>query len=132
MRLQAKGIHFHGWGISGANSQIHLEGDSVEAHTFLTIKSMLGHSNQTVDIVKIDVEGSEWAAFRSLLSKCDPAAPYANQFLVEVHDATAEELIAFHDDLTRCGFRAFHKDVNLYCPACMEYAFVHWKFLKCQ
>ena len=33
--------------------------------------------------------------------------------------------------LLDCGYRPFAKDVNLYCPDCMEYGLVHENFIKC-
>jgi hypothetical protein len=130
--LQSLGMNFHAWGISGANEKIVLENQNVDAYTFMKIKDMLGHTNKPIDIVKIDVEGSEWQAFKNLLSDCDPSLPYAHQFLVELHRATSTTILEFYDNLARCGYRTFHKDSNLYCFWCMEYSFVHSNFIKCK
>jgi hypothetical protein len=130
--LKSRGIAFHNFGVAGSDGTITLEGSNVPVMSFQTIKERLNHTDKVIDVVKIDVEGSEWEAFRDLFAHCDTNEPYAHQFQVELHSATAALLTEFHDSMTRCGYRSFHKDANLYCPSCMEYAYAHWRFIKCQ
>lgn len=130
-RLEALGIHFHGWALSSVDGKIKVAGAEVQAYTLDTIRTKLQHTARAIDILKIDTEGGEWSILSAVLRTCDPQHPVAHQILVELHAATQEGIIALYDNLTRCGYRTFHKDPNLYTTTCMEYAFVHWRFLKC-
>lgn len=130
-RLEELGVSFHPWGLSGSDGTINIKGAAVSAFTFNTIRKKLAHSDRVVDVLKIDIEGFEWACFDDMFRDCNNSHPLAHQILVELHDATQERVEALYQKLLRCGYRTFHKDPNLFTPHCMEYAFVHWRFLKC-
>lgn len=131
-RLSSIGVNFLPWGLGESDSPITIKGARVDAFSLGTIRSKLVHTDRVIDILKVDVEGSEWASFDTMFRECDTSRPVAHQILVELHSATQEKIEALHNSLHRCGFRIFHKDPNLYTPRCMEYAFVHWQFLKCE
>lgn len=130
-RLAAMGIDFHNWSLSGVDEKVKIGSTVVHAFTLDTIRTKLGHAGRTIDILKIDIEGSEWASLATMLRGCNPQHPVAHQILVELHAGTQQRVTTLYDDLARCGYRTFHKDPNLYASTCMEYAFVHWHFLKC-
>lgn len=130
--LNDLGVQFHAWGVSKDDEDIVLENQKVPAFTLSSIRRKLNHTNNVIDIVKIDTEGAEWGVFENLLQDCNRDEPYAHQFLVELHHATPSLLINLYQEMERCGYRVFHKDANHFCDFCMEYAFVHWKFLKCR
>lgn len=129
--LAEMGVEFHPWGLSGADEKIKIAGAEVQAYTLETIRSKLQHNARPIDILKIDIEGSEWATLQTALRHCNQHHPIAHQILVELHSATQAQVTRLYDDLTRCGYRPFHKDANHYSTNYMEYAFVHWHFLKC-
>jgi len=144
-RLGDMGVHYHAWGLAGDNGTIELEATAVEAMTLGAVRERLGHLDAPIDILKVDIEGHEWAAFDEMLRHCERDRPAAMQILVELHMYTVRgdggivhftelrrKLERLSDSLHRCGYRCFSKDPNHYCHLCLEYGFVHERFLQCQ
>jgi methyltransferase family protein len=96
--------------------------------TLRMIVSELNHANRYLDILKIDVEGSEYEFFDELFNKTDHLSENIRQILVEIHLSKLIRQInndtvydfykihrlfrLFHDK----HFVIFHKEVNLYNP----------------
>ena len=73
-------IHFHGYGIYGADvSQLPFVG---EVKTLRTIMRELGH--ERVDVLKADIEGSEWSLFADG-GELAHMAQVASQVMLELH-----------------------------------------------
>lgn len=103
----------------------------------------LGHRQRTIDILKLDIEGSEYAVFEAFLKHpsnttagsdgkdSDNKTPYIRQILIEIHlhsDAGDEPISRVHGlfELLRLNnYAIFHKEPNLYNPnnVC-EYGFI--------
>merc|ERR1712232_1163355 len=69
--------------------------------------SRLGHS--WIDILKVDVEASEWSVFKALIQA--GTLPFS-QLLIELHYADPSETFAFFEGLERSGFRIFARETN--------------------
>eukprot|EP00922_Rhytidocystis_sp_ex-Travisia-forbesii_P023493 GHVS01034445.1.p1 GENE.GHVS01034445.1~~GHVS01034445.1.p1 ORF type:complete len:344 (+),score=47.30 GHVS01034445.1:246-1277(+) len=138
-------LHFHSWGLGPpktegeeAAGQEGGEGQKVEGSTqggsellsLPEIVSRLGHRNRVIDILKVDVEGHEFAALLPLFLNKDPKTqefifssptylPLIRQILIEVHIrekkpastvGDAEMLLqGFADN----GYVVFHKEPNI-------------------
>jgi hypothetical protein len=82
-----------------------------------------GHSH--IDVLKVDIEGSEWKALAGDL-------PSIGQLQVEVHEepgtdegARVASLSKLFNNIERHGLRLFHKEVNArYNLNCMEFSFI--------
>lgn len=87
----------------------------------------LGHTNRTIQIMKIDCEGCE----RSSVSGWFAPGIFVQQIQVEYHFGSDLGLTApamahkFFRFLMEQGFVIFHKEANLQCPRCMEYGLLH-------
>lgn len=46
----------------------------------------LGHTGRKIDILKVDIEGSEWDAFTNIFHQCD--YENFNQLIIELHCTT--------------------------------------------
>jgi hypothetical protein len=87
-------IHFHDYGLYGADAHLANVGD---VKTLRTIMSELGHAH--VDVLKIDIEGSEWSLFADDDSDGTPEqmAQSVSQVMMEIHmhpDELAVQLAA--------------------------------------
>jgi hypothetical protein len=115
--LEQRNMYFHA-GFVTPNGPLSLRG---------RMKS-LGHDH--IDILKMDIEGSEYAVLREALNPTDPTFPPVNigQLLVEVHESgrnIAWRTYAMLADLERAGLYEFHSEINPYSPwACRELAFI--------
>lgn len=81
--------------------------------SFASVRGMLGHARTRIDLLKLDVEGSEHA----VLSTIDTAG--VDQILVEVHlyplqwpGMTAARVDDMFERLATQGFEIFHKEPN--------------------
>eukprot|EP00916_Digyalum_oweni_P019487 GHVL01032412.1.p1 GENE.GHVL01032412.1~~GHVL01032412.1.p1 ORF type:complete len:223 (-),score=6.03 GHVL01032412.1:88-756(-) len=86
--------------------------------TLTTLMRELGHSHRTIDLLKIDIETSEWPAVRNIIDT--GMHRQVKQFLVEWHifatypaKETFEQLIRILQDLKDAGFRSFDKNPHV-------------------
>ncbi|KAL3869042.1 hypothetical protein ACJMK2_041785 [Sinanodonta woodiana] len=116
-----------------------------EVRKLNTIKSMLNHTKRDIDILKMDVEGSEYASFLEMARSGE--LKHVRQICVELHSwakETINEQITAMRTLYEHGFRIFMRERNLYHEClftsgeiprkktqCMEMSLVniHWKSL---
>jgi hypothetical protein len=129
--LQGLGVTHHQWAISSTDAPVNIGGRAHEAYTLGTIREKLGHSSRVVDVFKMDIEGGEWSILAKLLANCDREQPFAHQMQIEFHDGEARQFKSLISRLDECGYRVFYKDMNLWCPHCVELALVHEEFLFC-
>jgi hypothetical protein len=90
----------------------------------------LGHSDKKIDVLKVDVEGSEYDSFRNLqIGECVDADVYVDQLLIEVHKhgESGSLLKNLMETFAKCNLRLFSKERNAWgCNGynCVEYSFV--------
>jgi len=89
--------------------------------TLQDIMKELNHS--FVDLLKVDIELSEWKVFKQLIQ--DQYLPFG-QLELEVHwwQISLEELIEFFEGMDQMEFRLFSRDPNLSCLLCQELSFI--------
>lgn len=92
----------------------------------LSIMKELGHTY--IDVLKVDVEGAEWASFAPVFA----AGPLpVGQLLIELHYKDVATTFDFFGQLEKQGFRAFSRETNYHpcvtgkMPIAIEYSFVH-------
>merc|ERR1712216_959258 len=78
-----------------------------------TLKTMMTTNKDAhIDIMKIDIEGSEWAFFNDIFEtmQCPPVA----QFAIEYHNfafdpkyGSSPDVNEIHNFLNSCGFKSF-------------------------
>ncbi|CAF1150026.1 unnamed protein product [Adineta steineri] len=101
------------------------------------IMSELNHTGRYLDILKIDIEGSEYEFFEDLFNTTDYVSENIRQILVEIHlsklirnvnNVTVYEFEKLHDLFQLFHdnhYVIFHKEVNLYNPHwAFEYSFI--------
>mmetsp|Transcript_39101 Transcript_39101/g.94530 ORF Transcript_39101/g.94530 Transcript_39101/m.94530 type:complete len:336 (+) Transcript_39101:50-1057(+) len=124
---------FHPWGI-GADGEM----QRVRKHNFVsksihTIMTELGHTNRTIDILKIDCEGCEYESMPAFFDLIASKQIRVNQIQIELHIALYEKVLRLFMAADKAGMRVFHKERNGWGCAghrCLEYSFVSESFLR--
>ncbi|KAI0032696.1 methyltransferase domain-containing protein [Vararia minispora EC-137] len=129
----ARRAYFHKWGLSGKDA--HGPGDNPPMYTLRTLLEMNGHD--FVDVLKIDVEGSEFDVLTSFLQtlKHGETLPFG-QLQIEIHawDGHGDfaNFLPWWEALEAAGFRPFFWEPNLpYVnnlrrrPDLAEYSFIN-------
>ena len=100
--------------------------DTDQLKAFSTLLSQLGHRNETIDILKIDVEGAEYDVFLDgatlpLMRKT------VRQILLEVHYKGEERTVALARAFTDAGFYVFSKEPNIQYSSgdCVEFSLLN-------
>lgn len=117
--------------------QVRIGNGSAETKTLRMIMSELNHINRPIDILKVDVEGSEYEFFDDLFNTNDYLTQHIRQILVEIHLGAVKRKVGNHtvvdyakihrlfDLFHRYHFVLFHKEVNLYNPhSAFEFSFI--------
>lgn len=103
-----------------------IEGKTCPVKSLADIARSLSHNH--VDILKIDIEGGEFAALLQMLSAQTLLSLQVKQLLVEFHlwdDESFANFVRIIGSLKKQGFLLFRKEFNPYAAdKCAEYAFV--------
>ncbi|KAH6673983.1 methyltransferase domain-containing protein [Plectosphaerella plurivora] len=109
-----------------------------DGHRFATLKTImtdLGHDY--VDVIKMDVEGSEFPTLDSFLEDYEGKALPFGQLLIEIHlwegsPDTIPDLLKWWEKLESFGLRPVSDEANLLAvtfgsviPCCFEYTFIN-------
>ncbi|KAI0032697.1 methyltransferase domain-containing protein [Vararia minispora EC-137] len=125
--------HFHKWGLSGEDK--HGPSDKPPMYTLRTLMELNGHD--FVDILKIDVEGSEFDALSSFLETLPAGVPLPfGQLQIEIHawDAHGDlpRFLTWWEALESAGLRPYWWEPNLLYvnnlhrrPDLAEYSFIN-------
>jgi hypothetical protein len=108
-----------------------------------TVIDELGHRERQIDILKIDIEGSEYILFEEFFTRKQNTSkdidskhngneiPYIRQILVEIHlrhllgNETSGSAHRLFELFRSNNYAIFHKEPNLYVPnVATEYAFI--------
>ena len=142
----SKLVSFHPTGLGGYTKSLYLNGinsyggRNVKLEDLLSIQASLGHQNRVIDVLKIDIEGSEFDAFSHLAANAKNW-PGAKLIMLEVHLANENYgsnwkngLKVFQklfSDFNTMGFRVYYKEINPYDGRrCVEYALINDKYLR--
>eukprot|EP01083_Nonionella_stella_P269067 910083_1 len=109
---------YHDYGIGAKTEKIRVG----QVKSLTEIMKELGHSR--VDILKIDVEGSEFATFFALDEANE--MPEIGQMQIEVHAKSVADEEKLIDILESNGMRIFSLELNLFTNGvCVEYALIN-------
>lgn len=101
-------------------------GDGIQPNgskDWMTIVKSLKHQNRVIDILKIDIEGGEYAFFPLLFNAKKNL--YPRQILIELHPTNITLVHGFFELLRQNNYVIFSKENNLYAgPYFFEYAFL--------
>ncbi|MGC4122184.1 MAG: FkbM family methyltransferase [Myxococcales bacterium] len=132
-------VTYHGVGLgpvsreAGQAMALEIGGQKVEVRTLDDVLKSLGHEH--LDLLKVDIEGSEWAFFADLFKKDLLARLGVKVLLAELHlgpkwGAEPKDLIDLVDRLASKGFVLYRKEFNPWSAGCCsEYAFARRDFL---
>lgn len=138
-KVGAGSVTFHPVGLgpvsreAGTAMKLEIDGKPVEVRTLDDLAKSLGHSH--VDLLKMDIEGSEWGAFADLFGKDLLARLGVKVLLAELHvgpkwGGDANDLVDLVDRLAARGFVLYRKEFNPWAAGCCtEYAFARKDFL---
>lgn len=76
-----------------------------------TIMHDLNHTNRTIDILKMDIEGGEYALLRKVFASSKSLLP--RQILVELHPSHDSDIHVFLKQLRSIGYVIFAKEQDL-------------------
>ncbi len=132
-KAQGRGrVFFHPIGLGPVSSEkgkewtLTIEGQSCPAKSLADIARSLGHAR--VDILKIDIEGGEFAALDQILADNLLATLQVQQLLIEFHlwaEDSFERFVRIVHRFADQGFFLFRKELNpTDANRCAEFAFV--------
>lgn len=125
-------ISFHPWGLLDHDGSLDIEGTAVPGFTLASLMARLGHTGRHVQVMKVDVEGSEWAALAPYYAGGGSDEPQLfDQLLVELHVRTDRwSIMRLVVGLLERGYLPFHKELNGGQPELLtEASFVSLKWL---
>lgn len=104
-------VHFYKIGIFGVTET---RANGWKLYTFSDIRKLLGHENTRIDVVKMDVENSEWSAVRDMIDSGEMKK--INQFLIEFHTHNSKPAaLNLIRDIEKQGFKKFYVSKNTNC-----------------
>ncbi|XP_059178716.1 uncharacterized protein LOC131957905 [Physella acuta] len=108
-------IHFYKLGISHQNV---IDSKGWELKTFSALKQLLGHRDNLIQVVKMDIEQAEWKTIEEMSQSGQLAT--IGQFLVEFHVVSDSRdyllpRLKVMQILERAGFKKFYVHKNTYC-----------------
>lgn len=105
--------------------QVVLGDGSGISKNWMAIAQELKHTNQVVDIFKIDIEGNEYEFFKDMFNSSTFSKNFPRQILVEVHPAATPEMHRFFELFRKNHYVIFNREPNLIVgPGLFEYAFL--------
>ncbi|CAH1786682.1 unnamed protein product [Owenia fusiformis] len=111
-------IHFFDIGLEDKNRKNSSKG--FETKTFDTIIKENGHTNKIIDMLKVDIEGSEWAVIPNMFKT--GMLHNIKQLAMEIHTFGRNTSIEFYkrayramEMLDKAGFRRYYSEPNDHC-----------------
>eukprot|EP00980_Cylindrotheca_fusiformis_P001182 scaffold323_cov93-Cylindrotheca_fusiformis.AAC.4 len=124
---------FHPWGIGIDGEEAEFRNKTWVSKGIETIMNELGHSDRTLDILKIDCEGCEYQAMPVLFDAIAAGRVKVNQVQVELHGTLYPPVANLFKAADKAKMRIFHKERNHWgCHgySCVEYALISEDFLR--
>jgi len=111
-------VHFYKIGLSGRSETR----GNWQLYTFSDIRQMLGHQRTQIDVVKIDIENSEWTALKNMAATGELRR--FKQMLLEFHLVDVDVIKDYHVEVAQImeleGFRKFYSHKNPACERTIE------------
>ena len=105
-------VHFYKIGLS---SRTRRWTNGWKMYTFSDIRKLLGHEDVHIDVVKMDIENSEWGVVAAMVRAGE--FKHFKQFLIEYHLRSQANLKVLQD-IDKEGFRSFYTHKNhVYCDS---------------
>jgi hypothetical protein len=96
------------------------------------LRDIMRELNHTyIDVLKIDVESSEWVVFDDLFDRFDGNMDFFGQLLIEVHYKSISVMDNFFKGMRRSGFVTFSRELNILpclrggLPIASEFSFIN-------
>jgi len=132
---ESTGATFHPWGLGPAAAEPYNNTHTRVVNDVVGLEDMqkrLGHAGRTIDILKVDCEGCEYAALGEVWAGIAAAKTRVGQVQVELHinrtesaEVNLDRIARFFDAADDADFMVFHKERNQWgCDGyiCVEYA----------
>ena len=134
--MEGNNVNYYSMGLSGHGNPIINSRKRIPTMTLQAVMKLLNHDH--IDILKVDVEGSEWGMIHSFGAWEDSPLDRADQLLMEMH-FTHLGFFYLWDALMildKKGFRMFYTHQNTQCKHitlgnsdcsirhCMEFGFI--------
>ena len=102
---------FHNWGLGTEEqaAQHNRTGRGMKLKTLPETMEILGHTNRTIHVFKIDCEWCEWFTYSQWVKSGN-----LMQILVEVHNAPMPQARDFFYELHDAGYVIFNKEANMF------------------
>ncbi|XP_076464781.1 putative methyltransferase-like protein 24 [Babylonia areolata] len=114
---RSKEVHFFRIGLGGKNGRLPRTNAKWHVESLSGIRKMLKHEQVMIDIVKMDIESSEWLTLPDMIET--GALNLVRQFMVEFHrpqsDPKLRERLYTLKKLESLGFQRFHTHMNYHC-----------------
>ncbi|XP_059145640.1 probable methyltransferase-like protein 24 isoform X2 [Physella acuta] len=108
-------VHFYKIGLDGSTNK---NSKNWQLYTLGDLRKKLGHQNSTIDVIKMDIESSEWGALPEMASSGELAK--VRQLLLEFHVVSASRdyllpRLKAMQAIERSGLRKFYAHKNHAC-----------------
>jgi hypothetical protein len=129
VKIRAMGFNFIESGLVGlGQNSFKFYEKSYPGLDLLNHIKTLGHTGRKIDILKVDIEGSEFESFRNItIGECTHADVKIDQLLIEIHQTNIVAISTLLRHFMRCNMRIFSKERNGWgCQGfkCVEFSLV--------
>jgi hypothetical protein len=117
-RVESDGFRLVESGLVGrGQTRFDYKGRKYPAKDLIAHMADLGHSSRTIDVLKVDIENSEYTSLSSIkVGECPNVDVRVGQLQIEMHSFRKEQNIrGLFENLNSCGLRAFSKERNQWC-----------------
>jgi len=135
--LQETKVLFHAKGLRGGKENGVSKNSSMDLETFPALVQQLGHQGRRIRIFKIDCEGCEYEAFKSIFPMVSRGEIVIDQIQIEMHAAYTGAgrfmlIKEWFQSAEDAGYYIFHKERNHLggCDGfrCVEFSLIHKSF----
>lgn len=127
--IKAKGFNFIEVGLLGrGETSFTFKNVTYPGLDLISHMKALGHTGRLVDVLKVDIEGSEYATFKDItVGECPEAEIKTDQIEIEVHGTKYDQISELLQHFMKCNMRIFSKERNAWgCDGyrCLEFSLV--------
>ena len=108
------GLEYTAVGLSDKDGEMDINGIVRPVRSLATLMKERGHT--WIDVLKMDIEGAEWAVLNAFIEAKKPLP--VTQAQIEFHVRKPGDAIETMSGLLGLGMRVFHVEENNYCASC--------------